>query len=581
MRCSLLVLSSYMDSELAAERAGELEAHLVGCNRCSTALGYLREEAQRINGLPGVHVDEPQADQLLALIGLHNSDDDTRPPNGTWQHDANGVGAPVWPDDAGGGRALPWTPRDAGPPDPEPPAPPPLEPFIAASVPVAPDAGPIPQPVVAPEVEPGPEPPAPPEVTGALPYAPAPPLTAHVYREPGGLSRFAHRARDAVALRLALRRSAPHDLDDDSVQVISGTGAPSWAGKPADRGYVQRMERRRGGAITPSAVGANLVADDDDDEIEARGRHVPGAYPASVPEVAEPAVAASAVRPESAPPSTAGWVPAAPVAPAEPAPVAPPRDALDHNSDDDLAIPQRPAPTPGRHMRSVARTAEPSSAQRFAGFGQLSNAVVHRTGARRGPGVGVVGVDRRLWAFGAGTAVLLIVGLLVGRAATPMATGSPTTHPSAAASAAPIRATATPTAASTPTPTPAGGPAQLTSPISLGSGGNGFSVAGIRYGLHGPKDYRLVFDITPGSRSQGSPTVLMGFGTPTTFYVEFTGASAAGPPETPEKGGVVTGIQLLTPSPIPGRTIYEFTLTRNANFIANYLDGPRLVIDLS
>lgn len=70
MRCSLLTLSTYVDGELAPDRAGELEAHLVACQRCSDGLHYLREEQQHIRGLAPVTTGAGSANELLATVGI-------------------------------------------------------------------------------------------------------------------------------------------------------------------------------------------------------------------------------------------------------------------------------------------------------------------------------------------------------------------------------------------------------------------------------------------------------------------------------------------------------------------------------
>jgi hypothetical protein len=70
MKCSLLVLSSYLDGELEVRRQGELEAHLVGCQRCRSGLGYLREEVDRVSALGRVSVAEHSIDALLVQLGL-------------------------------------------------------------------------------------------------------------------------------------------------------------------------------------------------------------------------------------------------------------------------------------------------------------------------------------------------------------------------------------------------------------------------------------------------------------------------------------------------------------------------------
>lgn len=70
MRCSLLTLSTYVDGELTPDRAGELEAHLVACQRCSDGLGYLREEQQHIRRLAPVHAGANSTNELLAVVGI-------------------------------------------------------------------------------------------------------------------------------------------------------------------------------------------------------------------------------------------------------------------------------------------------------------------------------------------------------------------------------------------------------------------------------------------------------------------------------------------------------------------------------
>ena len=64
MRCSLLTLSCYLDSELDARQQGEMEAHLVGCPRCRAGLSHLREEVERVGGLARVRVPDRSARAL-------------------------------------------------------------------------------------------------------------------------------------------------------------------------------------------------------------------------------------------------------------------------------------------------------------------------------------------------------------------------------------------------------------------------------------------------------------------------------------------------------------------------------------
>ncbi len=112
MRCSLLALSSYIDTELDQEPAGELEAHLVACDRCRTAIGHLREESGRIGALARVHVPDDAVHDLFSQIGLIAEDDEL--PEGPVHRDRPApVEAPPW-FGAERGAALPWAPRPTG-----------------------------------------------------------------------------------------------------------------------------------------------------------------------------------------------------------------------------------------------------------------------------------------------------------------------------------------------------------------------------------------------------------------------------------------------------------------------------------
>ena len=76
MRCSLLTLSTYLDSELDASKAGELEAHLISCRRCSTGLENIRNETTQVGALAGVRIPDYSALGLLQSLGLIPPDGD-------------------------------------------------------------------------------------------------------------------------------------------------------------------------------------------------------------------------------------------------------------------------------------------------------------------------------------------------------------------------------------------------------------------------------------------------------------------------------------------------------------------------
>ena len=626
MRCSLLVLSSYLDGELPPERASELEAHLIACSRCSTALGYLREESQRVAGLMRVHVDEHATREMFALIGLTSDDpDDVPPPRNTWHREApEQTDAPPWMGSSTS-RTLPWAPRPApSQPEYDPPVMEwredrmededlvPEDDAVAEPMPIEPVAEhpaileqetlfDAPQSEVAAQLEEPPsmswgEPPlhtaddevelagstyaesAPgdvyidttePEVDTFAPIPEPPPMPVHA--PAGGASGLLNRMRDAVAVRLALMRGTKSDMDD-SVQIVSGAGAPSWEGRPVNRGYMQRMERRRGGGFPMSpAASSDAMGMGVDEPLEPQSNQPPEA-PASAPHPPAP-LFESTVATAVAPPrieADAGAISdvISPEAPEARSPFAPEQET---GFDDDVppVLPSRP----GRHMRSVAR-GQTNGSSRFSGFGQLSAAVAHRTGAQHGPGVGVSGVDRRLWIFGGAVVVLMLVGILAGKATSPLPSAGVATHPAAVPSLAPSHASASaaptvaPTAAPTPPPTPLAGPQSLANQVTLGTGAGGFTVSSIAYGRHAGGQLWIVLDVSPASGTR-FPNVAIGFGDPQTLYVEFTGAIAGGPPTQPGPGAVVTAVRVLQPSPIPGRTIYAFALTKAQNFIAS------------
>jgi hypothetical protein len=245
MRCSLLALSSYIDTELDLEPAGELEAHLVACERCRTAISHLREESARIGALARVHVPDDAVHELFSQIGLIAEEDDL--PKGPVHHDRPApVEAPPW-FGAERGAALPWAPRPSGHDQSQPreligersPSvavadPPELLLWdetidqIATSVPSPPPVQHAPAPSPTARVEPAFTTPEPPALHGE-PQPPDLSTSAHVVNPPrlaAGPNAF-QRVRDAVAVRLALRRGGGATFDS-GVEIVSGVGAPKW-----------------------------------------------------------------------------------------------------------------------------------------------------------------------------------------------------------------------------------------------------------------------------------------------------------------------------------------------------------------
>jgi hypothetical protein len=200
------------------------------------------------------------------------------------------------------------------------------------------------------------------------------------------------------------------------------------------------------------------------------------------------------------------------------------------------------------------------------------------------PAVGVPPSDRRIWAFGAGVLVLLLLGVLVGKSvSTPRVTAGPPAHHTGAASGTHAGAAAVPTTVPTPlpTPTPPPSPTVLTGAKTLGSPSSGFLLDDLRYGTH-PNDFRIVLDFNGANARGAAPTVIAGFGDPTTLYIELAGVGPAAATPVPQAGNTVTAVRLLLPSPVAGRTVYELTLAHPVKLSAYYLLNPvRLVIDLT
>ncbi|HEY8675226.1 MAG TPA: zf-HC2 domain-containing protein [Candidatus Dormibacteraeota bacterium] len=113
MKCSLLTLSTFIDGELPAERHSEVDAHLVGCPRCSAGAATLREEKERVSRLARVHVDPASAQSMLAQVGI--SLDSMGPPSSMPAPSPPSPPANPLPWHSSGSSssssALPWTPR--------------------------------------------------------------------------------------------------------------------------------------------------------------------------------------------------------------------------------------------------------------------------------------------------------------------------------------------------------------------------------------------------------------------------------------------------------------------------------------
>ncbi|MBJ7610274.1 MAG: zf-HC2 domain-containing protein [Candidatus Dormibacteraeota bacterium] len=405
MKCSLLALSTYIDGELSPDRRVELDAHLVGCRRCSTGAATLRDEKVRVGQLARVRVAPQSTRLMLEQVGITNLPDRPvgpqpapapRPPEEQlpWQ---GGKSSP----------ALPWTPRR---PDPSPPS---IEEETVASV--APDAQPdlpferepvedrpwstdtapaaaLDPPREAGSVEARPgrggplrddtwekddhwggieasapsegweaDLPAPVEAAVEQAWDDAPPRTSQpppVFAVPvparaptrvnaTGASMVWSRLRDAVAVRLALAH--PSDAAEDSLQIVSGGPRRRGLPMPAEAGLTTSATAVAETPESPEPAPADAAA-----SVELTG--VAGARPAA----AEIAVDAPIAAPADEVAETS-WIdddaPAGAGAPTEPLTWNAFGGSSYVREEERPPTPSEPSKprSPGRHSRAVAR----------------------------------------------------------------------------------------------------------------------------------------------------------------------------------------------------------------------------------
>jgi hypothetical protein len=751
MKCSLLVLSGYLDGELEARRQGELEAHLVGCQRCRAGLGYLREEVERVAALGRVRVADHSVHALLSQLGLIDEDEPLPERSGVvalaerplaeddspWGAAAEAMEplrwspgpmpslhtTPAQPDppeqlsvDMTGSPERPtfrWVPEDhaaepraaeplpeataaeATPPtEDEPPSSPqsttaeegvPSVPFglsLQSPVPQPPalepprhDAppGPIPHwpPAARPDTDTAPsappsggafppggpepselpthvtDPGGEPEMTASPPWAPRETPAGPVYPltdddildEPVPVERFGpppqaprpslfERLRDRIAVRRALSRSS--SAYEDSVQIVSGSGAPLRPGRARLEVERRRQEalRMEPGAIPGETTLIGAEADFDEDEDLGLGPLPPSLPPLSspMPRPSAPPAGTPGVHPgQMALPGTDIGDPLRrsalddPRAPVHRVPMPPPRHTLGSALGDvppppyvpvppSMQPPPAPVPDPlgealaglDRERGTTMHEARPWRPREIPEDLAPAGAPPRRFGAtpptledRRPPGPSQLRDGRRLLAlFGAAALLMLVVGLVSGRTTSPLPSGTassqtsaaPAQHPSAApsakASAAPGKTILGPSATK-PSQAPAVGAPQLTSTKVLGDGGTGYQVRDFRYGIH-PNDFRIVLDMDASGSASGTPKATIGFQDPTTLLVVLDGVVPAGSTGQLPSSNPVVSVTLLTQSPFPGSTVYQLKLAHPVQFSAIYAGGPlRLVLDLA
>ncbi|MFN2450839.1 MAG: zf-HC2 domain-containing protein [Candidatus Dormibacteria bacterium] len=434
------------------------------------------------------------------------------------------------------------------------------------------------------------------------------------------------RARERVAMYRALSRG-PVDDFDDSVQVVSGTGAP-LRGRPVPAG----RRAMRGGMAAASTAPEGAGQGDVDTHLTGTGQAedrwtrrvlppraadpvahptppagslpgiafpdpqapspwLPRVHPTPPVRAATPAADApaggripgwgdAATRPTPAVPTTAppsgadepGWVPAVDYS-------APRRSTMAGSSSRtaDAGADRRPS------RRPLSRPAAVPAA--MAGIGRHAARLQSEAPRRLLGAVALVGI-------------LALVGLLTGRSVTRITASNPVAAvhrapaPAAHSSAAPVvvvppnpsaaapsaQPSAAPSAAPASSAAPVATTAGLTDPHLLGDGSSGYGLQGVRYGAH-PGDYRVVFDLASPSAGGGTPRAVVGTHDARTVWVELFGVSG-GAPAQPD-GTTVIAVTLLPRATVAGATVYALTLVHPVTVSAGYVLSPvRLVLDL-
>jgi hypothetical protein len=377
------------------------------------------------------------------------------------------------------------------------------------------------------------------------------------------------RIRDHFALRRTLARPAK-EVPDDSVEIVSGAGAPMRFGHSR-----AELARRRSEALRPSVpVGsASAMAEVETQPMtEDEEWTVPSAPSTYVGHVTlEASHREPALHQQLPPPAR----PSSLAPPPAPPPLAPPAEPQLPLGD---ALPHGWRPRDENPLTAMPLT--PAQPLIQASPSEL----------REG---------RRLLAiFGAAAVVLFAVGLASARTSSPIpAPTSPTTaqqsrptvsSPSQSSSSSPSQSQSSQAQPSSPAGSvppassqPAAGP-QLTSVQVLGSGGTGWQVQSIRYGDH-TTYLRAVFDLAAsGGAATASPKVTIGFSDPTTVLVAFNGVVPAGGVGSLPSAKFLTGVQQLVPSPIAGAVTYQFKLAHPLTVKPLFYGSPiKLVIDFS
>ena len=243
MKCSLLSLSTYIDGELTPDRRAELDAHMVGCPRCSSGASTLREEKLRISQLARVRVPSPSAQMMLEQVGITGVTVLRQPQRPVVQEPA--APALPWHDTSRRAAALPWAPtRPLVTPT---VAAPPLFPVAAPSPPAAPVPSSAPSP--SPDIQPG------------LPLDEGPLAGAALPEAPGV---------DDVAVDRPVVESVPTEPEPVAAAAVVGAAAPidEEAAYESERAYAETVADED--SIPPEAW-TLLESDETADDVEVAG----------------------------------------------------------------------------------------------------------------------------------------------------------------------------------------------------------------------------------------------------------------------------------------------------------------------
>ncbi|HZB98284.1 MAG TPA: zf-HC2 domain-containing protein [Candidatus Sulfotelmatobacter sp.] len=602
MKCSLLTLSSYLDGELDASKRGELQAHLVGCQRCRDGLAHVQEEVDRVAALARVQVPDHSVRDLMVQLGLLGEDEPLPERSSARPAAKTPADTPPWLSGEVG-KALPWSvPRESVRRSEE------SHPVLFAPSDSRSRSSMLPRDLGAAREQRRRER----EEAESQRAAAFEATEPHSLWEPGGPSaeepdvpgREVMPETTSVSPANVFENGKGEHAGEDRDAPAESAPVPPFAGAspelPFDRTANPPSAAARNTPPTPpappltAAAETPLAAASSSPPSEgavtpfagARAQPVPAAYAAgSVPPLAPP--------PPPPPPLSTGTLPAdipqtvtwgefflrirerlsgilprgrrgesemdGELFPAAPGSSPPPRTTQQIPSRSPLADMSGGAGNMSRHRveldpsPSFAPRTRNSLAPPLAGTGSAfarARSALLAAGARQATTLAVAGV-----------AVLLVIGLAVGRATSPTtpltASQNNESKPSAPQQQQPPPAPAQTQPSAAP---PATTPVQLNNIRTLGDGATGLEIHAIRYGAH-PSDFRIVFDVRGGG-SGATPRTVVGFKDPTTLWVVFNSATPGASVTTPTDS-VVTAARLVQPAP-SGQTIYEFKLSRAA-----------------